>query len=122
MGEIKDLLKQGASRQKLEAFLDPFQLKANPLVLKNLVSLQKHLAPHCDSEAFLHRVLRAIRETADPEQALNQLERFFLSMDDPASVLPLLAEGRHTLNTLSIIFGASPYLANILIQDPGLLN
>ncbi len=122
MGEIKHLLQKSASRQELEAFLAPFHLQANRSVRKNLTSLLEHLAPHCDTEAFLHLALRSVAESAHPEQALNQLERFFAALEDPPTVLSLLAEGRHTLNTLCTIFGASPYLANIIIQNPGLLD
>ncbi|NOY52043.1 MAG: bifunctional [glutamate--ammonia ligase]-adenylyl-L-tyrosine phosphorylase/[glutamate--ammonia-ligase] adenylyltransferase [Deltaproteobacteria bacterium] len=120
MGTIKHFLQEGPSRKRFEAFLAPFRLRGTPSVRKNLASLQKLLAPHCDPERFLLRALHSIGETADSEQALNQLERFFHALDDPATVLPLLTEGRPALHTLCTLFGASPYLSGILIQEPSL--
>ncbi len=98
-----------------------FNLPENRVVLKNLDSLILSLAPHPDSEVFLFNILDRVKDSANPEQALNYLEQFLHQADPTGPIFPLLRNDRSALRILCTLLGASPYLSLILIRDPDLL-
>jgi glutamate-ammonia-ligase adenylyltransferase len=55
---------------------------------------------------------------ADPDMALNNLERYLLACRSPLAAAALFERDRHALAPLLMLFSASQNLADILIQDP----
>jgi glutamate-ammonia-ligase adenylyltransferase len=106
--------------EQVREFLDRYHLSPTPSVLNNLKSIRDSLSFQMEPEDLLLPILEKVRETASPEKALNQLERFFQRLDDPGKFFSLLQSQHRALQTLCILFGASPYLTSILHQDPDL--
>jgi [glutamine synthetase] adenylyltransferase / [glutamine synthetase]-adenylyl-L-tyrosine phosphorylase len=66
-------------------------------------------------------LLRAAAESADPDQALSFFERFARAAVNRAQLLRYLAAQPRVVDLLARTFGASPFMAEILIRDPGFL-
>jgi len=121
MTGLQALLEHDPPPEEAASFLGAYNLPYNRTIIKNLKSIAENLTPHIESAAFLMNLLDQVKETAHPEQALNHAERFFNQLETPKDILQTLEKGPHTLRILTILFGASPYLSGILIQNPGLL-
>ena len=61
-------------------------------------------------------------ESADPDLALTNLERFLTVIATRSSYYALLAENRPTIKLLVSLFGMSEFLSKILINHPELLD
>ena len=66
-------------------------------------------------------LLSAAAESADPDQALSLFERFARAAVNRAQLLRYLDAQPRVLELLARTFGASPFMAEILIRDPGFL-
>ncbi len=103
---------------------DPVQALKNIGLLSDLLGAQ-------DAEILLPRVYAELQRAADPDMALNNLERFMGSLGDVASFVRQCSEQRHILRSLITIFGASRFLSTYLVlhaeknlaflSDPGFL-
>jgi glutamate-ammonia-ligase adenylyltransferase len=82
--------------------------------LKNLQLLQHALGEEWLSE-LLPNVLSDLGRTADPDMALNNLERFVSVLSDVASFLECCRAHRDALLYLITIFGASRFLSTFLV-------
>jgi [glutamine synthetase] adenylyltransferase / [glutamine synthetase]-adenylyl-L-tyrosine phosphorylase len=84
---------------------------------RNLTALAGHIGP----EAFLELMgplARWLPRSADPDLALNNLERVF-SQPAGRAQLPALIEGRgRNLDTLLRLLGTSQFFADVLAADP----
>ncbi len=121
MSPLVSLFNQEPLSEAAKTLLGEHGLQGTRTVAKNLRAIVSALPSSVDPENFLASVLKNVKETADPGQALNQLERFLQNIDSPEEVFSLLVENQTSLRHLSILFGASPYLSGILIQNPHLL-
>ncbi len=72
-----------------------------------------HAAPH---------LMKALRETPDPDMALNHFERQVATVGAQGVFLSILAEQPETLSFLFRLFGMSDFLARTLIQHPELVD
>ena len=63
-------------------------------------------------------LLEAVGQSADPDQALNEWERFVQSGINRAQLFHYLAQAPRLLHLLCTIFGNSPAMAQTLIRDP----
>ena len=103
--------------QELEAlgFRDAAQ------ALKNLELLSAALGPG-DSRALFAPVLDNLAAAADPDMALNHLERFVGALADVPLFVSLCRSRHEVLRNLITIFGASRFLSTFLIAsaDDGL--
>jgi glutamate-ammonia-ligase adenylyltransferase len=72
-----------------------------------------HAAPH---------LMKALRDTPDPDMALNHFERQVATMGAQGVFLSILAEKPETLSLLFRLFGVSDFLARTLIQHPELVD
>lgn len=70
---------------------------------------------------ILQDVLVAVSQTADPDHALNEWERFLEAGQARAQVFSFLSHTPHILQLLCVLFGNSPAMAETLIRDPLLL-
>lgn len=83
---------------------------------KNLELLQKSLGPE-EYREILKPLLAALASSADPDMALNNLERF-VSPQEAASVISAVRANPSLLSALITIFGASRFLSAFLMVDP----
>jgi glutamate-ammonia-ligase adenylyltransferase len=67
---------------------------------------------------MLPELLAALARSADPDAALLHLERFMRASLSPVPVLSALAGRPSAVELLCFSFGASPFLAEILVRNP----
>ncbi|MFQ5883313.1 MAG: bifunctional [glutamate--ammonia ligase]-adenylyl-L-tyrosine phosphorylase/[glutamate--ammonia-ligase] adenylyltransferase, partial [Candidatus Methylomirabilales bacterium] len=72
-----------------------------------------HVAPH---------LMKALRDTPDPDMALNHFERLVAAMGAQGVFLSILAEKPEALSILFRLFGVSDFLARTLIQHPEIID
>ncbi len=70
---------------------------------------------------ILPDLLRAVSTTADPDQALNEWERYLNAGKARAQAFSFLAQAPHILQAVCVLFGNSPAMAETLIRDPMLM-
>jgi len=69
-------------------------------------------------ERLLPHLARALAACADPDQAVNNLERWAARVGGRATQFAYLADHPPVLNALVTVFAASQYFANVLIAQP----
>lgn len=67
---------------------------------------------------ILGELLARFAESADPEQALSNFERFTLAVVNKTHLLSFLSESAGTLEIAAKVFGGSHFMSEILIRDP----
>jgi len=67
---------------------------------------------------ILEELLSCLSQSANPDRALNYLERFTKAALNKISLFSYLKSSPHTLELLAKTFAASPFMAEILIRDP----
>jgi len=72
--------------------------------------------------AFARRLVDAIADAADPEQAARLLASFFARLVTPGSYLRALIEEPRLVRALSSLLGASAFLGEALIAHPDLVD
>jgi len=82
--------------------------------LRNLAMLGERIGS-ADLEALLPLMLADLQRSADPDMALNNLERFTSVLSDGTLFVHQCRERRHVLRSLITIFGASRFLSTFLI-------
>ena len=70
-----------------------------------------------DIDAFLPLLLTALRESPDPDRALNAFVRWFAAIEEPRTFLPVLRE-LGVLNRFCFVTGCSQYFADLLARYP----
>jgi glutamate-ammonia-ligase adenylyltransferase len=68
--------------------------------------------------AILPRLLSSLSETADPDQGLNEWERYVDSGIHRLQLFQYLQQVLHVVDALSTVFGNSQAMAQTLIRDP----
>ena len=100
--------------------LDAWGLEDFGRGFRNLQGLAGHLGPELGG---LYPALgRFLPETADPDLALNTLERFFAQPAARALVPTLLANDGEQLGVLLQLFGTSQFFGDVLAADPDFLE
>jgi len=122
MSGLKSLLENKPSPEEAGPLLGDYHLPPSKTVIENLKSIALWASPRQKPETFLMSLLKNIRDSAHPEQALNQAERFFCRIKDPEEIFRIFQQKKHPLRILCTVFGASPFLSGILIQDPDLFS
>ena len=69
--------------------------------------------------AIVDDLLMAASDSADPDGALTRFERFVRAAGSPGRVFSHLGSDPRMIDVLLRTFGASPFLAEILIRQPG---
>ncbi len=103
--EASALLAPYGFRDPAEADRELQRLAADPTLRERLAEL-------------LPELLHCISLSADPDQSLGHLERFMRATLGPLQLLTELAERPHSMELLARAFGASPFMAQILIRNP----
>ncbi len=68
--------------------------------------------------AIIRELLDGLARSADPDQALDYLERFTRATLNKVHLLSYLHDSPYTLGLLATLFGSSPFLSEILIRNP----
>ncbi|MCG6926626.1 MAG: hypothetical protein LJF30_15115 [Acidobacteria bacterium] len=104
-GEVSALLAPYHFKDPAEADRELQRLASDPTLRQRLAEL-------------LPELLRALSLAADPDQALGHLERFMRATLAPLQLVSELAERPHAMELLARAFGASTFMAQILIRSP----
>jgi glutamate-ammonia-ligase adenylyltransferase len=86
---------------------------------KNVELLKKTFSHRKESGQLVAGLLARLPRSADPDMALNNLERFTSTLDDVPSFLALISAQPGVLSSLITVFGASRFLSTFLLIDPG---
>ncbi len=100
---------------RARGFADPCQADANLQALADGPRARELLAEMADE------LFECLGRCADPDQALTSLERYSVAALNKVGLLSYLRESPRALELLVIAFGASPFMVEILIRDPGYL-
>ncbi|MEK6678307.1 MAG: bifunctional [glutamate--ammonia ligase]-adenylyl-L-tyrosine phosphorylase/[glutamate--ammonia-ligase] adenylyltransferase [Nitrospirota bacterium] len=71
---------------------------------------------------LMPQLLSFISKSPDPDAALNNLERFLSKTNMKEAYFKVFASHPYILELLSMLFGSSQFLSNILIKSPELLD
>jgi glutamate-ammonia-ligase adenylyltransferase len=104
-GEVSALLAPFGFKDPTEADRELQRLASDPTLRERLAEL-------------LPELLRCLSLSADPDQALGHLERFMRATLGPLQLLSELAERPHAMELLARAFGASVFMAQILVRNP----
>jgi glutamate-ammonia-ligase adenylyltransferase len=107
--EVGGLLRPYGFRAPEEADRELQRLAADPIARERLAAL-------------LPELLRCLALSADPDQALRHLERFVRASLGPLPLLSDLALRPRAMELVARTFGASPFMAEILVRHPGWLH
>jgi len=65
------------------------------------------------------RLLAACAEGASPDLAVRNVERYLDRLGTPSIFMSTIASAPPLLNMITTVFGASQYMADILVRNPG---
>jgi glutamate-ammonia-ligase adenylyltransferase len=100
------------------ALLAPYGFRDAHLADRNLQALARDPLDRALLAEILEDVLQGVARSADPDGALDRMERFFRASGASAPVLSHLKAAPPAVDVLARTFGASPFLAEILIRHP----
>jgi glutamate-ammonia-ligase adenylyltransferase len=100
------------------ARLAPYGFRDHERADRNLQSIADQPRARQLLADVLPEVLRCLGESADPDQALNLLERFVRASVNRVELLGYLKTAPRAVEVVAKAFGASPFMAEILIRDP----
>ena len=73
-------------------------------------------------ERLLPKLIAGAAATPDPDRAILHLERFLVSIGPKAGFFVLLEENPQLIELMSLVFGYSDFLSDILIKHPAILD
>lgn len=113
----------------VHAILGRYSLRDPVKALANLSQLARESVPFLSSRRCRHflasiapRLLQAVAETPDPDEALTQLERVSASLGAKAVLWELFSQNPPTLKLYVELCAGSPYLSGLLINNPGMID
>jgi [glutamine synthetase] adenylyltransferase / [glutamine synthetase]-adenylyl-L-tyrosine phosphorylase len=116
---VKDLLlAPRLDPQQVVALLSPYGFKEPAKADANLQALADDAPARQSLADILEDLLDNASQSADPDQAINDLERFARAAANKIHLFSYLKDSPRTLEILAKTFGGSPYMAEILIRDP----
>jgi glutamate-ammonia-ligase adenylyltransferase len=104
-GDVSALLAPFGFRDPVEADRELQRMAEEPTRRQRLADL-------------LPELLRCLSHSADPDRALGHLERFLRASLGPLQLLTDLGERPHAVELLARTFGASSFMAEILVRNP----
>ncbi len=114
---------------KCENLLKPLGFMNSQKAIENLRLLAKgpsymNLPPRVEKlfMELLPSILQAAPHAADPDQALNNLERFVLAQGSRATFYEVLIQNPKVVELLLTLFGGSQFLSDLLLSQPDLLG
>jgi len=119
MSTVRELLlAPRLAPDRVEALLRPYGFRDPLGADRELQSLAEDPQARQLLAAVVDDVLRAAADSADPDGALSRFERFVRAAGSAAHVFSHLASDPRMIDVLLRTFGASPFLAEILIRQP----
>ncbi len=103
--EVSALLAPFGFRDPIAADVELQRMASDPTLRERLAEL-------------LPDLLRCLSESADPDQALGRLERFMRASLGPLQLLADFSQRPHSMELLVRAFGASSFMAEILVRNP----
>jgi glutamate-ammonia-ligase adenylyltransferase len=88
----------------------------------NLASIRDCLKPHDPRGDLLPALVAELLMGFDPDLALTSAERFLSALKDPRVLVSLLRSDPWNLRAIGACLSGSPYLSEMLISDPSLLD
>jgi glutamate-ammonia-ligase adenylyltransferase len=115
------LLSPTLEKTEVASLLQPYGFSNTNLADTNLQSMAGNPQSRKLLAEILPDLLEGIRHTADPDQALNEWERFVELGPNRVQIFQYLGQIPRMIHVLCTIFGNSPAMAQTLIRDPLLL-
>lgn len=115
------LLAPGLSHDELARYLAPYGFRNIKQADANLQAMADEPASRQALAEILGELLSAVAQTADPDQALNDWERYLAAGIHRAQLFHYLAHAPRMLHLLCTVFGNSPAMAQTFIRDPFLV-
>lgn len=115
--------------ETIRAALGKYGFRDLQLAYRNLLLLAKESVPFLHNRRcrlFLANIapalLRAVAETPDPDQALTMLEKVSASLGAKGVLWELFSSHPPSLKLYVDLCAGSPFLANLLIANPGMID
>ncbi|RMH09091.1 MAG: hypothetical protein D6704_01890 [Nitrospirae bacterium] len=115
------LLAPKLTSSEVARLLAPFGFRDIPRADANLQSMAGDPTSRRLLAGLLKDLLHAVAQTADPDQALNEWERYLGSGVNRTQLLGYLAQAPRVLQLVCTVFGNSPAMAQTLHRDPMLI-
>jgi len=116
---IQDLLlSPELNAKQVETLLSPYGFKDTKKADANLQFIAQDPRDRTLLASILKAALEAFSESADPDLALNNFERFTQTAFSKTSLISYLNESIPTLFRAAKVFGGSPFLSDVLIRNP----
>jgi len=113
----------------VRAVLGRYPFRDVPKAYHNLLGLARESVPFLSDRRCRHflasiasRLLKAVADTPDPDEALTQLERVSASLGAKAVLWELFSVNPATLRLYVDLCAGSPFLSGILINNPGMAD
>ncbi|HEY7515255.1 MAG TPA: glutamate-ammonia-ligase adenylyltransferase, partial [Vicinamibacteria bacterium] len=117
--DVRDiLLAPRLERQVVRELLGPYGFADPEGADRNLQDVARDPQTRGRLAEVLPALLESLGRSADPDGALLRLERFLRASLSPGQVLSALQERPPAMDVLATTFGASPFMAEILIRNP----
>ncbi|HEX4999161.1 MAG TPA: putative nucleotidyltransferase substrate binding domain-containing protein [Terriglobia bacterium] len=117
--DVKELLlAPRLERGRVAELLKPFGFQDPAGADRNLQRMAEDLVERRLLADTLPELLLAVSQSADPDRALNYMERFAAAALNRTRLYSYLKESPQALEILAKTLGASSYMAEILIRDP----
>jgi glutamate-ammonia-ligase adenylyltransferase len=116
------LLASGLEDAAVAAILRPYGFHDYRRADANLQALADEPVARHHLAELLPGLLPALGASPDPDQALNYLERFAKAGGSKAALFSYLKTSPASVQLLATVFGASPFLSQILIRNPEYLH
>lgn len=115
--------------ETIRAVLGRYPFHDIPKAFANLSALARESVPFLSARRCRHflasiapRLLRAVAETPDPDEALTNLERVSASLGAKAVLWELFSVNPATLKLYVELCAGSPFLSGLLINNPGMVD
>jgi [glutamine synthetase] adenylyltransferase / [glutamine synthetase]-adenylyl-L-tyrosine phosphorylase len=112
------LLASGLSSEEVARILQPYRIQDWKQADQNLQAMAGEPASRKALALILQKILVGVAWTADPDQALNEWERYVDSGLHRLQLFHYLAVAPHVIQVLGSVFGNSPAMAQTFIRDP----
>lgn len=118
MLEVATLQEYLSQPEKARTWLQSLGMRDVERAYRNLLEIVQHGVPLELMVTLVAGLQRVLPFLADPDMALNNLERFFSATRNPLSLASLFERDPTALPPLLQIFASSQFLSEILICDP----
>ena len=112
------LLSANLKPEEVSQILEPYGFQSPAKADANLQAMAGAPLERQALSQILRELLAAVGQSADPDQALNEWERYLQSGINRAQLFQFLAQAPRLLHYICTIFGNSPAMAQTLLRDP----